>query len=188
MARRSGVFEKRVENAVPCCKNDKKEAFINRYDGLIASMVQSDGMQMVLDIKGLLNVLGDKGCDMHFFQTWLNMQVLPLKTYWFDDGLYILDAALEYEEPISAELVEQLNGVFKVKERKLNLEGDNGKLYLKMSRKMKSFFEIQTQLYFHSDGVLSTDIEGVFIHYGTDSSGKVLPKTLEWKEYSLTVD
>ena len=183
MARRSGVFEKRVENAVLCCKNEEKEAFINRYDRLMASMVQSNGMQMVLDIQGLLNVLGDEGCGLPFFPTGLNMQVLPLKTYCFDDGLYILDAASEYEKPISAEWVEQLNGAFKVNKRKLNLEGDNGKLYLKMSRKMKSFFEIQTQLYFHSKGALSTDIEGIFLHYGTDSL-----KTLEWKEYSLTVD
>jgi hypothetical protein len=183
MARRSRVFEKWVENAVPCYINEKKEAFINRYDGSTASMVPSDSMEMVLDIHGLRNVLGDEGCDLHFFQTGLNMQVTPLRTYWFDDGLYILNAALEYEDPISAEWVEQLNGTFNVKERKLNLEGDNGKLSLKMSGKMKSFFEIQAQLNFHSKGALSTDVEGVFLHYGTDSL-----MTLEWKKYSLTVD
>lgn len=472
-------LHKRVESMVPFYENEKKETFLDRYNGIISSMVQSDGMQMVFGIQNLLNTLGDEGCNLPFFQTGLNMHVLPLKTYWFDNGLYILDAASEYSgtvgeeivkingllvqdvfqklnpflnadndyykkylfqayglmpsiikhiglgddsgkidlefasgqkvtvksesiseygklqrglpndgvfgftgadhqnenywfefvpnsktlfvqiqkvannekedsfskfvdkigglisqgkanklivdlryggggngfklkpltdllrdsesinkkgnlfvltsiatrgtlvelasilrlntkvvlvgqptaegantvgdvkyvtlpnsglsvslthtlwptswiqdassslkpdryvtysyqdkaknndpwitasmdyhqqyrpEPISAELVEQLMGTYKVNDRKINLEADNGKLYLRMSRKMKSFFEIQTQLYFRSQGVLSTDMDDVVLYYGTDSSGKAFPKTLEWNNNSLTVE
>ncbi|PWL37373.1 hypothetical protein DKG77_16525 [Flagellimonas aquimarina] len=103
-------LKKRVESTVPFYKNEKKEAFLKSYKGLISSSNNLDGMQVAIGIQRLLNTLNDEGCNLPFFQTRLNMQVLPLKTYWFDDGLYILDASSTYGAFIGEKIV-KINGV-----------------------------------------------------------------------------
>jgi hypothetical protein len=50
---------------------------------------------------------------------------------------------------------------------------------------MKSFFEIHTELYFQSEGVLSTDIDNVNIIYSADSSNKIRLESLQWKGLNL---
>jgi len=57
-----------------------------------------------------------------------------------------------------------------------------------MNRKMKSFFEIQTELYFQSDGLLSTDIDGVNIVYKQNSSNEIELEILKWKDLSLKIE
>ena len=57
-----------------------------------------------------------------------------------------------------------------------------------MNRKMKSFFEIYTELYYQSEGILSTDIDGVALAYTKNSSNKIKLESLKWKGLNLNID
>ncbi|CAM1347381.1 S41 family peptidase [Tenacibaculum crassostreae] len=91
-------------------------------------------------------------------------------------------------KPIPKELEKQLEGKYKVEGRKLRIKEIDGKLYLKMSRRIRSFFEICTELYYQSEGVLSTDIENVFLKYSKSSSGKIKIETVKWNNLNLKVE
>jgi len=87
----------------------------------------------------------------------------------------------ESQNPIPNDLKNKLVGTYKVEGRKVAIENKNGRLFLTMSRKMKSFFEIHTELHFQSDGVLTTDIEGVNLTYAMNASNEIKLKLLQWK-------
>ncbi len=100
-----------------------------------------------------------------------------------------LTAAINYEKKadsgqkaIPTELVKSLIGSYKLEGHKLNIVEEDGKVFLTMNRKIKSFFELNTELYFHSEEKLATDITDVYLNY--DSSNK--PVLIEWKGISLT--
>lgn len=104
-----------------------------------------------------------------------------------------ISKALSYEakelgEDVSETLAEALIGTYKVEGRKIAIERKNGKLFMTMNRKMKSFFEISTQLYHQSHGVISTDIDGVFLKYKEDGSGIATLQHLQWKELKLKIN
>ncbi|MCF2875246.1 MULTISPECIES: hypothetical protein [unclassified Tenacibaculum] len=92
------------------------------------------------------------------------------------------------KKPIPKELRKQLEGKYKVEKRKLRIRETDGKLYLKMSRRIRSFFEISTELYYQSEGILSTDIENVFLKYSKNSSGKIKIETIKWNNLNLKVE
>lgn len=55
-----------------------------------------------------------------------------------------------------------------------------------MNRKMKSFFEFKTELYFYSEGKLATDIKDVFINYKTIKNRDIEITDLIWKGKTLS--
>ncbi|WP_299104302.1 hypothetical protein [uncultured Tenacibaculum sp.] len=92
------------------------------------------------------------------------------------------------KKSVPKELRKQLEGKYKVEDRKLRIIEMEGKLYLKMSRRIRSFFEICTELYYHSEGVLSTDIENIFLKYSKNSSGRIKIETVRWNNLNLKVE
>ncbi|MEQ8926341.1 MAG: hypothetical protein RLO81_11040 [Fulvivirga sp.] len=91
--------------------------------------------------------------------------------------------AEENYSKIPSELLKQLPGKYKVGENNITIEENNGRLFLYMNRKMMSFFEIHSELYFKEDGELTTDIDGVVLRYNTANQK---PKQLSWKGKTLT--
>jgi len=87
-----------------------------------------------------------------------------------------------------SDFIKKIVGTYKIEGRKVTIENKNGGLFLNMNRKMKSFFEIQTELYFQSDGLLSTDIDGVNIVYKQNSSNEIELEILKWKDLSLKIE
>jgi hypothetical protein len=104
-----------------------------------------------------------------------------------------LDAVRSYKVKTSRvsipdDLKEGLIGTYKIEGRKVTIEDKNGRLFLTMNRKMKSFFEIHTELYFQSDGMLATDIDGVEIKYNKNSSGVLKLQYIQWLHLNLKID
>lgn len=97
----------------------------------------------------------------------------------------------EEQEPknkVPNDLIHKLVGTYKVEGRKVNFESKNGRLFLTLNRKMKTFFEIQTELYFQSEGLLTTDIDGVELNYIRKSSDKIALESLKWKDLKLSIN
>lgn len=103
------------------------------------------------------------------------------------DVVYSYKAKEPYQS-IPSELKNQLIGTYKIEGRKVSIENINGRLFLTMNRKMKSFFEIHTELYFQSEGILSTDIDGVTLAFNKNSSNKIKLESLKWKGFNLNID
>jgi len=97
-----------------------------------------------------------------------------------------IDAALNFKSKIDTnkyidkELSNKLIGSYKIEGRKVSIKREKGKLFMSMNRKMKSFFEIKTELYFYSEGKLATDIKDVFVNYSKNLNNKV-DVTINWK-------
>jgi len=104
-----------------------------------------------------------------------------------------IDAALNYKnefdsnKPIDKELLNKLIGSYKIEGRKASIKSENGKLFMSMKRKMKSFFEFKTELYFYSEGKLSTDIKEAFLNYKTTENEDVEISDLTWKGKTLSI-
>ncbi|WP_417785350.1 hypothetical protein [Tenacibaculum sp.] len=92
----------------------------------------------------------------------------------------------ELKEKIPKEVQEEIIGSYRIAGRRVTIERNKDQLFFKMSRRMRSFFEINTELYFHSEGRLSTDIEGVFIKY-EKKSDKIQPTVLQWKQVNVNI-
>lgn len=104
-----------------------------------------------------------------------------------------LDVVYNYEvkelyQSIPSDLKNQLIGTYNIEGRKVSIENTNGRLFLTMNRKMKSFFEIYTELYYQSEGIISTDIDGVALAYTKNSSNKIKLESLKWKGLNLNID
>jgi hypothetical protein len=96
-----------------------------------------------------------------------------------------LDAALSYQGSnpgmIPSEKIRQdLSGIYNIGERRVKIEDKKEKLILMMERGMKSFFEIHTELYNDSTGVLNTDINGVKLYFKESLNGTAQPDFLNW--------
>jgi len=70
--------------------------------------------EMSVEIMSLLVLTNDNDCFIYPFQEFLSSPILPLKTYFFSDGLYICDASQPYEDLIG-EKIEKI-GHYKVDE------------------------------------------------------------------------
>ncbi len=93
----------------------------------------------------------------------------------------------ESQKSVPNDLKNKLLGTYKISGRKVTIAHKNGRLFLMMNRKMKSFFEIYTELYFKSEGVLSTDIEGVTLNYTTTNLNEVTLQSLHWNQLVLKI-
>ncbi|WP_141402434.1 hypothetical protein [Sediminicola luteus] len=98
-----------------------------------------------------------------------------------------LDAALNYTPPkalapVPMEIANSLVGKHQIGGRNLTVEKQGQQLLLRMNRRLKSFFEIHTELYYASEGVLATDIPQVFVHY--DIENHTITQ-LDWKGVNI---
>lgn len=66
--------------------------------------------EMAVEIMWLLALTNDNDCFVHPFQDALNTRILPLKTYFFSNGLYVCDAAEPYTELIG-EKIDQIGNL-----------------------------------------------------------------------------
>ncbi|WP_372801571.1 hypothetical protein [Lutibacter sp.] len=90
------------------------------------------------------------------------------------------------QQQIPKEIAKQLEGTYKINGRKIAINTQGEQLFLTMNRKMKSFFEIKTELYFQSEGIISTDIKNVYLKY-INNNGKINLNSLVWKKLELEI-
>ena len=91
------------------------------------------------------------------------------------------------KEQIPEAILSDVSGDYTVQNHKIKIKKFGNEIYLSMDRKMKSFFEIHTQLYWQSEGLFSTDISKVFINYSTDVKGKLYLTSIDWKGVKLEI-
>lgn len=91
------------------------------------------------------------------------------------------------KQQIPNTLKDKLIGTYKIEGRKVTIKEKDDRLFLTMRRRMKSFFEIHTELYFQSEGILSTDIDGVILRYTINDSKELKLKSLQWKQLALKI-
>ncbi|MTI38166.1 hypothetical protein [Fulvivirga lutimaris] len=117
--------------------------------------------------------------------------------YSFDDHVSRLDPWLEAIKMAEVEqqtlempesLLNDLPGKYKVLDYNVVVENRAGGLYLSVKRKIKSFFEINTELHHTEQGVLTTDIEDVKLNYEVGSNGSAALTSLDWKGVDLKVE
>lgn len=65
--------------------------------------------QVVLGFQELLCMMNDEGIKINPFQDLIDSSILPIKTYWFQDGIYVCDAAENYRDIIGEKLL-SING------------------------------------------------------------------------------
>ncbi|WP_298902938.1 hypothetical protein [uncultured Psychroserpens sp.] len=128
-------LKKKVEKMVPQYKNDtNKKAFDNIYEIISSSEMGNQKEEVVFALQRLLNTLNDEGCNVPLFQKGVDLKILPIKTYWFNDGLYILDASNGYKEIIDKQIVKinniNIQDVFNTIKPVLNADNDYYKKYL----------------------------------------------------------
>ncbi|NRA51564.1 MAG: hypothetical protein HRU12_20760 [Phaeodactylibacter sp.] len=89
------------------------------------------------------------------------------------------DAVLSTGPPSSA-LMASLSGKHKIDGRTLEIYEEDGRLFMKVDRKIKSFFELKTELFSSKEGLLDTGIEGVTVSYATGNSSKTSILSIDW--------
>lgn len=110
---------------------------------------------------------------------------LENKDPWLD---LVMDYKTTNSKPaIPNEIKDKLIGTYKVDGRKVTINNDKGRLFLTMNRRMKSFFEIHSELYFLEENRLSSDIKDVFVKYEIDDSGQLKLMSLQWKGFDLKI-
>lgn len=98
-------FVAQVKKVVPDSDDriDQKE-FDQKVRQLKSRLASYSTDQIILGLQELLTMTGDNGCTIYPFQEALNYPVLPIKTYWFGDGLYICDASDPYKAIVGQKL------------------------------------------------------------------------------------
>jgi hypothetical protein len=91
-------------------KKINKSIFLLKKNELKAKLPDLSMEEIVLGMQSLLALANDEGCYIYPFQSALNFQVLPLKNYWFKDGMYVCDATDSYHELIGQKII-KVNGI-----------------------------------------------------------------------------
>ncbi|MGH1435289.1 MAG: hypothetical protein ACRBG0_12625 [Lewinella sp.] len=118
--------------------------------------------------------------------------------YRFEDYQEKIDPwliAVQEYEPVS-EITEKaqikslspLKGKYSIEGESVEIFEENGQLFVALKRKMKSFFELKTQLYPMEEGVLVTDIRDVKLLYKLDLNGKPELLGISWKGVDLRIN
>lgn len=64
-----------------------------------------DDLSILLSLQQVLAKVGDSHTNIDFWARVDHSKVLPLKSYWFDDGIYVLETAARYENLLGSRLV-----------------------------------------------------------------------------------
>ncbi len=126
-------LKKQVEKTVPLYEiAERQKAFDSIYNIIMDNDIGHLKEDKIWALQYLLNTLEDEGCNVPFFQTGLDLEILPIKTYWFDDGLYVLDASENYSSYIGKEIVKiNQNSIDKVFEALQNVVNADNSYYKK---------------------------------------------------------
>lgn len=117
--------------------------------------------------------------------------------YSFDDHINKVDPWLETIKSVEAEsqtlempesILNDLSGKYRVQDYNVLIENKEGRLLLSVKRKIKSFFEINTELYYSEQGLLTTDIDGMRLNYKIGPDDKAVLTNLDWKGVDLRVE
>lgn len=85
------------QNIVPDFKSRVNTTeFLIRVEQLKQNIETKSYEDIVFGMQYMLNVIEENGCNIIPFQKELDTKVLPIKNYWFDDGLFICDASKDY--------------------------------------------------------------------------------------------
>lgn len=60
--------------------------------------------QVILGLQRLLSFTRDESCFINLFQPRLNYKILPLRSYWFRDGIFIYDATNDYKQLVGQQI------------------------------------------------------------------------------------
>lgn len=125
----------KVEKTVPSYQiTENKKAFDELYDTIASSEIRANKIEIVSTIQILLNTLNDEGCNVPLFQKGIAFKVLPIKTYWFNDGLFVLDAEEAYKDAIGQQIITinntPIDEVFNKLKRLINADNDYYKQHL----------------------------------------------------------
>lgn len=104
-----------------------------------------------------------------------------------------LKAAMDYKvetrkEALNGQLLESLADTYTINGRKVSIKQEEGRLWIQMNRKIKSFFEFNAELFPEEEGVLGTSISNVKIYYKTHENGDISPSKLEWKSKIIPIE
>ena len=87
-----------------------KTVFSNLTEQLKQNLETNSFEEIVFDIQYLLNTIEDEGCNIIPFQKELDIKVLPIKNYWFNDGFFICDVSTDYKNLIGEQII-KINGI-----------------------------------------------------------------------------
>lgn len=100
----------KVQNTFPDFESHPKVSeFIKRSNFLKRNIGSKSYEEIIFGIQHVLNSIEDEGCNIIPFQKKLDTKVLPIKTYWFNNGLYICDASSNYNN-VKGEQIVKFNG------------------------------------------------------------------------------
>lgn len=104
-------LSQQVEKQVPSLYNKANTTlWENGLQRIKHELSTSTEEQNILAIQELLVSIGDEGCRISPFQEQLDYPTLPIKTYWFTDGMFICAAADEYKHLVQQEIT-AINGI-----------------------------------------------------------------------------
>jgi len=98
---------------------------------------------------------------------------------WLDAVRSEKNNEIEGEIP-DADLIKSLLGKHSISDRTIKVFAENGRLYMGIDRKIKSFFELKTELYFLREGVLITDINDVKVYYQMNNDNNSSLYKIDW--------
>lgn len=87
--------------------HSNKNEYLNAINALssLSNLPNSDSL--VFELQKAFNLIGDDGSNIIPFQTALSLDLVPVKAYWFNDGLFIIDAK---NKAIIGEEIVTING------------------------------------------------------------------------------
>ena len=95
-----------VEKTVPGFKESNRyKNFVLKITELLSNLPNYTEDRTILALQETLNTIGDEGCRIYPFQEQLKYKILPIKSYWFNDGVYIIDAIAEYKHLVGKKII-----------------------------------------------------------------------------------
>lgn len=181
-------FSDKIQKTIPDFdKRVDQKAFNAKLEQLKSKAPTSSKDEMVLLLQEILGLVEDEGCSINPFQKELSYQVLPLKTYWFKDEVYICDASEKYRNIIGDNTI-AINGLrtdnlFDQLSKVIPGDNEHSKkynflLYAQITAWLKS-------IGLNKEGLLSTDIDDVFVHYKTVENDELALDRMQWKGVEL---
>ncbi|MBI3207303.1 MAG: hypothetical protein HYZ37_00200 [Candidatus Solibacter usitatus] len=85
--------------------NVTREKFSEAQTALLASIPRKSDAQVVLGLQGLLALARDGHTAINLFQARAPLRRIPLRFYWFADGIFVTDAGAAYVSALGAKLL-----------------------------------------------------------------------------------
>ena len=128
-------LDKEIDKTVPgFTASNRYQQYHSQIEALKRSLSAHSRNEIVIALQEALNNIQDEGCRIYPFQERLNYKILPIKSYWFSDGIYIIDANAEYSSLIGKKIVSinetPIDSVYAVLKSSLNADNENYRKHL----------------------------------------------------------